>query len=538
MTSRFLALGSLVPLIFAAELGCSSADGDLPAGDDAGLDGVGGADAGDDTDSGAGGEGPSPCDGVVCGFHEGCVLVDGAPTCECLPGFTGDGCSEDVNECLDDSACGEGASCINATGSFACLCLDDYVRTPGGCEIIDECAANATPCASGASCSDTSDALPTCTCPAGKTGDGSFCLASDPCAGVNCNGGQCVPTPAGALCDCPLGRSGLLCQNSTGCDDIQFASDTLKVYVRATSGVIEGPLDASQLNLKNLSAAQTGGELVDDLGGLECLVSLEGLTIHGQSLTSIGPVAGLSRLESLTLTCTPVSELGPIAAAIRLRSLSLGGGGCTNAGQITSLTPLAGLTNLESLDISLQPVTSLAPLANLPALQWLVADGVTTADFSALAQLTRLRELSLNGATGFDWDDVTSLPYLRRLGANGTGLTSLDALAEKASLREISAADNALTSLAGLKFPAGLYSLDAARNDITTVAGLVIPPGTSWLNLWGNQLTNAAELLEADLPPGLELWLFENPFNCDEAVPVFEQLEARGVAVLHDCPLP
>ncbi|NWR37394.1 NID2 protein, partial [Tachuris rubrigastra] len=51
---------------------------------------------------------------------------DGRPSCECLPGYTGDGihCS-DVDECAE-SPCHPAASCYNTPGSFTCRCQPGY----------------------------------------------------------------------------------------------------------------------------------------------------------------------------------------------------------------------------------------------------------------------------------------------------------------------------------------------------------------------------------------------------------------------------
>ncbi|NXG16166.1 NID2 protein, partial [Grallaria varia] len=51
---------------------------------------------------------------------------DGRPTCECLPGYSGDGihCS-DVDECAE-KPCHPAATCYNTPGSFSCRCQPGY----------------------------------------------------------------------------------------------------------------------------------------------------------------------------------------------------------------------------------------------------------------------------------------------------------------------------------------------------------------------------------------------------------------------------
>uniref|UniRef100_A0A663E182 Nidogen 2 n=1 Tax=Aquila chrysaetos chrysaetos TaxID=223781 RepID=A0A663E182_AQUCH len=69
-------------------------------------------------------DGTHPCapgDRARCLSHAG-----GHPTCECLPGYAGDGidCS-DVDECAENP-CHPAATCYNTPGSFSCRCRPGY----------------------------------------------------------------------------------------------------------------------------------------------------------------------------------------------------------------------------------------------------------------------------------------------------------------------------------------------------------------------------------------------------------------------------
>jgi hypothetical protein len=65
----------------------------------------------------------NPCAGDPCANDGTCVPDGTAFSCDCQPGWTGDTCATDIDECaenLDD--CGVGATCENTEGSFECAC--------------------------------------------------------------------------------------------------------------------------------------------------------------------------------------------------------------------------------------------------------------------------------------------------------------------------------------------------------------------------------------------------------------------------------
>ena len=42
-------------------------------------------------------------------------------SCQCLPGFTGKNCSENINDCKSH-ACLNGATCVDGPDSYSCMC--------------------------------------------------------------------------------------------------------------------------------------------------------------------------------------------------------------------------------------------------------------------------------------------------------------------------------------------------------------------------------------------------------------------------------
>jgi len=145
-----------------------------------------------------------------------CIKPSVEFTCDCLPGYDGTNCEEDINECLTEP-CKNGASCTQGIGEYTCDCLLGY----GGinCEIdTDKCSPD--PCQNGATCTETTDGKYSCECLTGFEGldcevDVNECLLQ-PCQ----HGGICTETTDGTTkepgvfhcaCSSYFGYSGQLC---------------------------------------------------------------------------------------------------------------------------------------------------------------------------------------------------------------------------------------------------------------------------------------------------------------------------------------
>lgn len=85
-----------------------------------------------------------------------------------FPGPTGQFCTEDVDECqLMPNACQNGGTCHNTQGGYNCVCVNGW--TGEDCsENIDDCASAA--CFNGATCHDRVASF-YCECPHGRTGE-------------------------------------------------------------------------------------------------------------------------------------------------------------------------------------------------------------------------------------------------------------------------------------------------------------------------------------------------------------------------------
>ena len=56
-----------------------------------------------------------------------CVDRIGGYSCRCLPGFAGERCEGDINECLSNPCSSEGSlDCIQLTNDYLCVCRNAF----------------------------------------------------------------------------------------------------------------------------------------------------------------------------------------------------------------------------------------------------------------------------------------------------------------------------------------------------------------------------------------------------------------------------
>ncbi|XP_063000667.1 protein crumbs homolog 2 [Elgaria multicarinata webbii] len=139
--------------------------------------------------------------------------------CRCQPGFEGETCSVDIDECKSQP-CQNGGSCVDLVNGYRCDCLAGYSGVECATD-IDECEGH--PCENGGACED-GVADYTCHCVRGLDGitwGGKNCSVElTGCQAHHCqNEAFCIPTyqseAHGYLCQCRPGFDGSLCSMPT-----------------------------------------------------------------------------------------------------------------------------------------------------------------------------------------------------------------------------------------------------------------------------------------------------------------------------------
>ncbi|TRY94620.1 hypothetical protein DNTS_001876 [Danionella cerebrum] len=65
------------------------------------------------------------CSNDFCMNDGACIKIGDAQVCSCLPGYTGEKCEIDIDEC-HPNPCRNGGTCIDGVNSFTCICLPSY----------------------------------------------------------------------------------------------------------------------------------------------------------------------------------------------------------------------------------------------------------------------------------------------------------------------------------------------------------------------------------------------------------------------------
>ncbi|XP_061526166.1 vitamin K-dependent protein S [Phycodurus eques] len=162
---------------------------------------------------------PFPC------YREGtkqCVDGQASYTCVCKPGWNGQCCEKDIDECSDPNfPAGCNQKCDNIPGSFHCTCKDGYYLSHNiNCVDVNECRMYPSICKEPAKCVNTPGTFE-CQCPAGLKYNftSKSCDDVDECKVGVCDG-TCINNVGSYTCHCD-GRQGLrLADNKHNCERI------------------------------------------------------------------------------------------------------------------------------------------------------------------------------------------------------------------------------------------------------------------------------------------------------------------------------
>ncbi|RXN10513.1 eyes shut-like protein [Labeo rohita] len=132
-------------------------------------------------------------------------LVNGFQ-CNCVPGYFGTLCNLDINEC-EASPCLHDSVCINKPGGFICVCRTGF--SGKWCELnVDECKSN--PCRNKGRCIDGLNGYQ-CVCSRGFMG--YHCERNtDECSSNPCVHGSCLDEIDAYSCQCEVGWTGHRCE--------------------------------------------------------------------------------------------------------------------------------------------------------------------------------------------------------------------------------------------------------------------------------------------------------------------------------------
>uniref|UniRef100_A0A2C9JE69 Cubilin n=1 Tax=Biomphalaria glabrata TaxID=6526 RepID=A0A2C9JE69_BIOGL len=158
-----------------------------------------------------------------------CNTTDGS--CVCKPGWQGQDCSVDINECSTNGVCYNNSQCINSQGSYKCVCATGYLSTGSSCNACDvnrygqDCAQTCT--CNFANTLDCHHTTGQCNCKPGWEGvncdqDINECSNSSYCSGSFV---QCINLNGSAECRCLSGYERPT--NSSTCQDINECENSL-----------------------------------------------------------------------------------------------------------------------------------------------------------------------------------------------------------------------------------------------------------------------------------------------------------------------
>nr|XP_012329595.2 vitamin K-dependent protein S [Aotus nancymaae] len=168
---------------------------------------------------------PDQCSPLPCNEDGYMSCKDGKATftCICKPGWQGEKCEFDINECKDPSNLNGGCSqiCDNTPGSYHCSCKSGFVMLSNkkDCKDVDECFLKPSICGI-AVCKNVPGGYE-CECPEGYRYNlkSKSCEDIDECSENMC-AQLCVNYPGGYSCYCDGKKGFKLAQDQKSCEAV------------------------------------------------------------------------------------------------------------------------------------------------------------------------------------------------------------------------------------------------------------------------------------------------------------------------------
>ena len=85
--------------------------------------------------------------------------------CECVVGFTGQNCQENIDDCPEENPYQNGGACVNGLNTYSCKCISGFIGST--CSDTDDCVS--APCQNDGTCVDGGSSY-TCNCAGGYGG--------------------------------------------------------------------------------------------------------------------------------------------------------------------------------------------------------------------------------------------------------------------------------------------------------------------------------------------------------------------------------
>ncbi|XP_067661789.1 protein crumbs-like isoform X2 [Haliotis asinina] len=207
---------------------------------------------------------------------------NGKPTCDCRPGFTGQWCEVNINDCMP-TLCQNGGMCIDGVDRVSCKCPKGYMGDR--CQQnVDFC--NSTVCSNNGSCIEETAGF-VCNCTEDYTGITCDTRVNQSCGTVVCqNGGTCtdinITQSSGNVssfnCTCAAGYEGPLCERAKDFCSVQTCGsngnctsnpDTQSYTCSCDAGFTGNNCETNIIDCHTL-ACENGGKCQDAVNGYTC----------------------------------------------------------------------------------------------------------------------------------------------------------------------------------------------------------------------------------------------------------------------------